>query len=48
MALVATQRSYTTLERLTSAVADRLLADFEADEVWVKAAKPSPDRAPIE
>ncbi len=42
VALVALQRSYRTLERLCSAVADRLLADFEADEVWVKATKPEP------
>ena len=42
VALVAQQRSYKTLERLCSAVADRLLADFEAEEVWVKAAKPEP------
>ena len=42
VALVAQQRSYRTLERLCSAVADRLLADFAADEVWVKATKPEP------
>jgi 7,8-dihydroneopterin aldolase/epimerase/oxygenase len=42
VALVAQQRSYRTLERLCSAIADRLLADFDADEVWVKAAKPEP------
>jgi dihydroneopterin aldolase len=42
VALVAQQRSYRTLERLCSAVADRLLADFDADEVWVKATKPEP------
>jgi dihydroneopterin aldolase len=42
VALVAQQRSYRTLERLCSAVADRLLADFGAEEVWVKAAKPEP------
>jgi len=40
--LVAQQRSYKTLERLCSAVADRLLADFAAEEVWVKASKPEP------
>ncbi len=40
--LVAQQRSYRTLERLCAAVADRLLADFAAEEVWVKAAKPEP------
>jgi dihydroneopterin aldolase len=42
VALVAQQRSYKTLERLCSAIADRLLADFAAEEVWVKAAKPEP------
>lgn len=41
-ALVAQQRSYRTLERLCAAVADRLLADFPTEEVWVKAAKPEP------
>ncbi len=42
VALVATQRSDKTLERLCTAVAERLLRDFDADEVWVKAAKPEP------
>jgi dihydroneopterin aldolase len=42
VSLVAAQRSYKTLERLCSAVADRLLDDYSADEVWVKAAKPEP------
>jgi len=42
VALVAQQRSYKTLERLCSAIADRLLADFAAEEVWVKASKPEP------
>ena len=42
VALVAQQRSYRTLERLCAAVADRLLTDFGAEEVWVKAAKPEP------
>ena len=42
VALVAQQRSYKTLERLCSAIADRLIADFAADEVWVKATKPEP------
>ncbi|MEA2287846.1 MAG: 7,8-dihydroneopterin aldolase/epimerase/oxygenase, partial [Solirubrobacteraceae bacterium] len=36
------QRSYKTLVRLCSAIADRLLADFDAEEVWVKATKPEP------
>ena len=39
---VAQQRSYKTLERLCSAIADRLLAEFDAEEVWVKATKPEP------
>ena len=42
VALVAQQRSYRTLERLCSAIADRLLADYSAESVWVKAAKPEP------
>ena len=42
VALVAQQRSYKTLERLCSAIADRLLDEYSADEVWVKAAKPEP------
>jgi len=41
-ALAAQQRSYKTLERLCSAIADRLLDRFAADEVWVKASKPEP------
>ena len=47
VALVAQQRSYKTLERLCSAIADRLLSDFELEGVWVKASKPSrPYRSP--
>jgi len=42
VALVAQQRSYKTLEALCSAIADRLLEQYAADEVWVKAAKPEP------
>ena len=42
VSLVAQQRSYKTLERLCSVIADRLLDDYEAEEVWVKAAKPEP------
>jgi dihydroneopterin aldolase len=42
VALTAQQRSYRTLERLCSAIADRLLDDFGAEEVWVKATKPEP------
>jgi len=41
-ALVATQRSDKTLERLCTAVGDRLLRDFEAQIVVVKASKPEP------
>jgi len=41
-ALVATQRSDKTLERLCAAVADRLLRDFGAQAVSVKASKPEP------
>src|SRR5882762_5274845 len=42
VALIAQQRSHKTLERLCSAIADRLLADYELEGVWVKAAKPEP------
>ncbi|HXB65110.1 MAG TPA: dihydroneopterin aldolase [Solirubrobacteraceae bacterium] len=42
VALVAQQRSHRTLERLCSTVADRLLADYELEGVWVKATKPEP------
>jgi dihydroneopterin aldolase len=42
VALVAQQRSHRTLERLCSTIADRLLADYELEAVWVKAAKPEP------
>jgi dihydroneopterin aldolase len=42
VALVAQQRSYRTLERLCSAIADRLLSDFDLEGVWVKASKPEP------
>ena len=41
-ALVAQQRSYRTLERLATAIADRLLADFDVQVVQVKASKPEP------
>jgi dihydroneopterin aldolase len=40
--LVAQQRSYRTLERLCAAIADRLLDEYKAGAVWVKAAKPEP------
>ncbi len=43
--LVAQQRSYNTLERLCAAIADRLLGQYEAHSVWIKAAKPEPPLA---
>jgi 7,8-dihydroneopterin aldolase/epimerase/oxygenase len=43
--LVAQQRSYKTLERLCTAIADRLVEHFEVQAVWVKAAKPEPPLA---
>jgi dihydroneopterin aldolase len=42
VSLVAQQRSYKTLERLCSAIADRLLERYDAHAVWIKAAKPEP------
>jgi dihydroneopterin aldolase len=49
VALVAQQRTYRTLERFCTAVADRLLADFDVEAVSVKAAKPEPPIAlPVE
>jgi dihydroneopterin aldolase len=42
VALVAQQRSYKTLERLCAAIADRVVADYGAEEVWVKCTKPEP------
>ena len=42
IALIAQQRSYKTLERLCTAIADRLLDDYDAESVWVRAAKPEP------
>jgi 7,8-dihydroneopterin aldolase/epimerase/oxygenase len=43
--LVAQQRSYKTLERLCAAIADRVIDQFGAHAVWVKAAKPEPPMA---
>jgi 7,8-dihydroneopterin aldolase/epimerase/oxygenase len=43
--LVAQQRSYKTLERLCTAIADRLLENYDAHSVWIKAAKPEPPMA---
>jgi 7,8-dihydroneopterin aldolase/epimerase/oxygenase len=40
--LVAQQRSYKTLERLCTAIADKLLENYDTQAVWVKAAKPEP------
>jgi dihydroneopterin aldolase len=49
VALIAQQRSHKTLERLCSTIADRLLADYELEGVWVKASKPEPPIAlPVE
>ena len=42
VALLAQQRSYNTLERLCSAIADRLIGDYEVEGIWVKATKPEP------
>ena len=42
MALIAQQRSHKTLERLVSTIANRLLADYALEGVWVKASKPEP------
>jgi dihydroneopterin aldolase len=42
VALVAQQRSHRTLERLCATIAERLLADYELEGVWVKATKPEP------
>lgn len=42
VALIAQQRSHKTLERLCSTIADRMLADYELEGVWVKATKPEP------
>jgi dihydroneopterin aldolase len=43
--LVAQQRTYRTLERLCTAIADRLLERYSVYSVWVKAAKPEPPLA---
>jgi 7,8-dihydroneopterin aldolase/epimerase/oxygenase len=41
VALVA-QQSFRTLERLCAAIADKVLAEYTVESVWVKAAKPEP------
>jgi len=42
VALAAQERSYKTLERLCSAIADRLIDRYDADDVTVRATKPEP------
>ena len=42
VAFTAQERSYKTLERLCSAVADRMMERYGADAVSVRAAKPEP------
>jgi 7,8-dihydroneopterin aldolase/epimerase/oxygenase len=42
VALVATEKSYRTLERLCQVVAERLMERFECESVQVRAAKPEP------
>ncbi len=49
VALAAQERSYRTLERLCSSVADRLLDRFGGEQITVRAAKPEPPIAlPVE
>ena len=42
VALAAQERSYSTLERLCSAIADRMMDRYGADAVTVRATKPEP------
>jgi 7,8-dihydroneopterin aldolase/epimerase/oxygenase len=42
VALAAQERSYKTLERLCSAIADRMMDRYSADAVTVRATKPEP------
>ena len=42
VAFAAQERSYKTLERLCSAVADRMIARYGAESVTVRATKPEP------
>ena len=42
VALAAQERSYKTLERLCSAIADRMIERYSADSVTVRATKPEP------
>ena len=49
VALAAQERSYSTLERLCSAVADRMIERYRAESVRVRATKPEPPIAlPVE
>ena len=49
VALAAQERSYRTLERLCSAVADRMIDRYNAEAVTVRATKPEPPIAlPVE
>ena len=49
VALAAQERSYSTLERLCTSIADRLMERYSADAVRVKATKPEPPIAlPVE
>jgi dihydroneopterin aldolase len=49
VALAAQERSYRTLERLCSAIADRMIDRFDAETVTVRATKPEPPIAlPVE
>ena len=49
VALAAQERSYKTLERLCSAVADRMIERYGAEAVTVRASKPEPPMAlPVE
>jgi dihydroneopterin aldolase len=49
VALAAQERSYKTLERLCSAVADRMIDRYGAESVTVRASKPEPPIAlPVE
>jgi 7,8-dihydroneopterin aldolase/epimerase/oxygenase len=42
VALAAQERSYKTLERLCSAIADRMIDRYDAEAVTVRATKPEP------
>jgi dihydroneopterin aldolase len=42
VALAAQERSYKTLERLCSAIADRMIDRYDAEQVTVRATKPEP------